>query len=109
ATPPPPVTTPVTSPPPGSVTTQPAREGSDGSGQRTAGIVIAGVGVVGLAVGTVFGLTAVSKNNEAKRLCPGTAPTCASSEGVNDNDSAKTDGTISTVAMIAGGAALVGG
>ncbi len=51
----------------------PVDEGSDGSGQMTAGIILAGAGVVGLAVGGVFGLSAKNKWEDADcqdGVCP---------------------------------------
>jgi len=88
-------------------TAPPKAPSADGSSQRMIGIVVAGAGVVGVAVGTIFGVSAIGKNNDAKKLCPDTA--CANTDGIKANDDAKTAATISTVAMIAGGAALVGG
>jgi hypothetical protein len=82
--------------------------GSTGSGQRTVGLVVGGFGVAGLAVGTVFGLTAISKGSDAKKLCP-TAPSCSSAEGVQANDDAKSAAAVSTVGMIVGGVALAAG
>jgi hypothetical protein len=105
ATPPP--VTPVPSTTPQKDVVTPAPTGSDGSSQRTVGIVVAGVGVVGIAVGSVFGVMALSKNDDAKRLCP--QSTCTSADGYKANDDAKSVATIATVAMIVGGAALVGG
>ena len=45
------------------------RGGSDFGGQKVAALVIGGVGVAGLAVGTVFMIQARSDNAEAKKLC----------------------------------------
>ena len=81
--------------------------GSNGSSQRTIGLVVAGVGVVGLAVGSVFGVMAMGKNSDSKNLCPET--TCSNADGIKANDDAKSQATISTIAMAAGGAALVTG
>jgi len=81
---------------------------TDGSSQRTIGLVVGGVGVAGLAVGSIFGGLAFSKNSDAKTLCPA-SPGCSSQAGVDANNNAKSDATISTVAVLAGGAALVTG
>lgn len=105
--------TPVTPPPttqpagqPGS--TAPAKTEDPGSGRRVLGYVLGGVGIVGLGVGGVTGLMAIGANNDAKKLCPNAGP-CADKTGVDDNDKAKTLGTVSTVGFIAGGALLAGG
>jgi hypothetical protein len=78
-----------------------------GGTQRMVGIVLGGAGVAGLVVGGIFGGVASGKNSDAKRLCPTTQ--CTSAEGVKDNDDAKSAATVSTVAMVAGGALLAGG
>jgi hypothetical protein len=106
ATTPPSSTPPSTSPPststPGADTRSP---GADASGpNRTLAYVVLGVGVVGLGVGTVFGLSAMSKKSELSSACPNKS--CRASEQSNI-DSAKTSGTISTVAFGVGGAAVV--
>lgn len=79
-----------------------------GSSQKTVGFVVAGVGVVGLAVGAITGLMAIGKNNDAKALCP-TGGKCASQEGVDANDSAKSLGTVSTIGFVVGGIAVATG
>jgi hypothetical protein len=40
-----------------------------GSGQRVAGLVVGGIGVAGIATGTVFALQSRSHNSEALKLC----------------------------------------
>jgi hypothetical protein len=78
-----------------------------GQGQRMAGIVVGGVGVVGIVVGSVFGGLAISKWNSAKADC---GAWCGPSAPAQDEKAtASTDGTISTVAFIAGGVALAAG
>jgi hypothetical protein len=90
-----------TTPPPGA-------DQNDGSGQRTLGFIVAGVGVAGVAVGAVTGLMAMNKNNESKDKCP-SAGACADQTGVDANDSAKTLGLVSTIGFIAGGVGLAAG
>jgi hypothetical protein len=80
---------------------------SDGSTQRTLGLVIGGAGIVGVAVGSVFGILAMGSESSSKNLCPTDA--CASAAAVQDDANARTQATVSTVAMIAGGAVLVTG
>ncbi len=79
-----------------------------GSGVRTAGFLVGGVGVLGLGLGAVTGLMALSKNDRAKELCP-SAGGCAVAEGVTANDSAKTLGTVSTLSVVAGGTVALAG
>jgi hypothetical protein len=97
---------PVAAPPPPQA--PPAEPGASGSSQRTAGLVVGGLGVVGVALGSVFGVSALSKASDAKTLCP-SAPNCTSAAGVQDNSDAKSSATVSTIAMIAGGAAVATG
>ncbi len=78
-----------------------------GSSTRTIGYAVAGVGVVGLGVGTVTGLLAIGKNSDARRLCP--TERCASQEGIDANASARSFGTVSTIGFVAGGVALAAG
>jgi hypothetical protein len=79
-----------------------------GTGQRFAGVVLGGAGVVGLALGTVFGLEAKSENDSALTHCP-RSPACNDPTGVNLTHQAENSATFSTVAFIAGGALLAGG
>ncbi len=71
------------------------------------GLGAAGVGVVGVAVGTIFGLSAISKNNAAGRECNGAA--CTNADGVSLTSSARQAATVSTIGFVAGGALLAGG
>ena len=84
----------------------PEDKGSDGSGQRIASYVLMGVGVVGIGVGTVFGLKTSSTWSDAKTHCTGLE---CDRTGVQLATDAKNAGTISTIAFAAGGALLAGG
>jgi serine/threonine-protein kinase len=84
-------------------------QGSSGSTQRTIGLVVGGVGVVGLVVGSVFGLKAKSKNDQSKGECSPTEPNRCSAEGVDLRDQALSAAKIGTVGMIVGGVGLVAG
>jgi hypothetical protein len=76
---------------------------------QTAGLVGGGAGVVGLGVGAVFGVLASSKWSSAKSEC-GQPTVCPSyAKALSDHDASVTDGTVSTVAFIAGGVLLAGG
>jgi hypothetical protein len=81
------------------------REGGLGT-QRLFGIVVATVGVVGLGVGTAFGLMTISKKHDAETVCP---DQCASEAGVAAWNDAHSAGNISTVAFVVGGLGVVGG
>ena len=74
---------------------------------RIIALVVGGVGVVGLGVGTYFGTQAISNHNNYTSLCP--AGRCATESSVQTHDTAARDATISTVAIAAGAAAVAGG
>jgi len=84
-----------------------ADSGGGMSGGRVAGIVIAGGGVVALAVGTMFGVNAISKNDDAKKHCSGSV--CSDSTGVSLSKDANSDAVVANVTIGLGAAALVGG
>lgn len=66
-----------------------------------------GVGAAGLAVGSVTGLMAIGRANDAERACPGgNCPDRASLDAVEDG---RTLGTVSTIAFVAGGAGIAFG
>jgi hypothetical protein len=101
--PPPPKLEPPTPPP------QPPAERS--SAATVASVALAGAGVVGLGLGTIFGVLASSKWSAAKSACgtPTTCPGTGYADAVSDHDASVTDGTVATAAFIAGGALLAGG
>jgi hypothetical protein len=78
---------------------------SDGSSQRTIGFVVGGAGLVGVAVGAIFGVEATSKDSDAKSHCRTT--TLCDAEGVKLGKDAHDAATVSTIAFSVGGAALV--
>lgn len=75
--------------------------------QHILALVAGGVGVVGIGVGTVFGLKSKSKHDEAEKTCDGSE--CTDERGVTAGEDAYSAGNVSTVAMIVGAAALAGG
>ncbi len=79
----------------------------DGSTQRILGYALAGVGIVGIGVGSFFGVRALGKKSDSDELCP-TSP-CSNAEGVQANDDAKSNATISNIAIGGGILALAGG
>ncbi len=87
----------------------PTPEGDAGMGntQRLVGLVVAGVGVVGLGVGTVFGLSAKSKYNDSDAHCNANDQCDATGLGLRSDG--MTAATVSTLAFGVGAAALVGG
>jgi hypothetical protein len=88
-----------------------AAQSSPGLGtQRLLALTLGGAGVVGLGVGTVFGLLSGTAWGNAKSACGGDASHCANvSSGQSFRSTAETDATVSTVAFIGGGALLVAG
>ncbi|MDP9033213.1 MAG: hypothetical protein M3O50_00260, partial [Myxococcota bacterium] len=79
--------------------------------RKVVGITMAGAGLAGVGVGAVFGLMAISAWSSAKDACGGDASHCRGdvSKGRSYNDTTNTDGLISTVGFIAGGALLAAG
>lgn len=78
-------------------------------GQKIAGSIAAGAGAVGLLVGGILGGLAIGKNGEANGFCRPDAPTLCTAQGVALGQDVKTLGTVSTVALIAGGVIAAGG
>jgi hypothetical protein len=79
---------------------------SHGGGQRAVGWVITTLGVASVGVGAGFGLSSIGKRNDARTHC--SAAGC-DAEGVSLRDDALRSGNVSTITMLAGGAALAGG
>jgi hypothetical protein len=65
------------------------------------------VGVAFLAAGSITGLIAKSKNDQAAKLCSGSA--CTSQDALTLTDDARSAATASTVCFVAGGVALTAG
>ena len=78
------------------------------TGGQIAGIVIAGAGVASLAVGTVFGINAISKNDDAKKHCP-RGNVCDDPTGASLSKQANDDAVVANITVGLGAAALVGG
>jgi hypothetical protein len=85
---------------------EPVAPSSGLGAQKVVAIVAAGVGVVGVAVGSIFGAMAFSKKNDAQSVCPGD---CPDQSGINKWNDAKSTAQISDVAFVIGGVGLVGG
>jgi hypothetical protein len=82
----------------------PIEEPSRSGANKVFAILTTGVGVAGVAAGTVFGLRAQSKRDEANRICP---DVCGDRAGVDVWHDAKSAGNVSTIAFVVGGVGLV--
>jgi serine/threonine-protein kinase len=87
---------------------QPPLDTSTGSGQRIAGLVIGGAGVVGLGLSGLFAVLAKGKYNDSLTNCP-SSPNVCNSTGVDQRNTALSDGNVSSVTFAAGLALLAGG
>lgn len=76
------------------------------NGQRVAGAIVSVVGLAGVGVGTYFGLDTFSKKSQRDQHCNGTV---CDAVGITLHNQARTSATVSTIAVAAGGAALLGG
>jgi hypothetical protein len=74
---------------------------------KTVGLVAGAVGVAGLGFGSVAGLVAKSKNDQALQNCR--TSTLCSQTGLSLTNDAKSWATISTAAFVAGGVLAAGG
>ncbi len=99
--PPPPRTVDLPPPPPPPIEDAPPRRW-----QRPVALGVAGAGIVGLGVGSFFGLRAFSKWSDAEAQCP--ADRCTG-DGRALAESASSAATISTVSFVAGGVLVAGG
>ncbi len=79
---------------------------TDGSSQRTIGLVLGGAGVAGVVVGSIFGLVASSAWSSSQSECASPTNCPSHAKAVTDHDSATSAGTISTIGFLAGGALL---
>jgi len=77
-----------------------------GSGQRTVGLVVGGVGIAGLVGGAVLGIMTIQKRDDAAAHCAGSL---CDAQGVQAHDDAKTLGLVSTIGFGVGAAALITG
>jgi hypothetical protein len=78
------------------------------SGQKTAAIVVLGVGVAGVAMGSVFGIMAASSWSDADAACGPGDPRQCSPEGAEAGEDASTSALVSTIGFGVGAAAIVG-
>jgi hypothetical protein len=76
-------------------------------GSKAGAYIVLGLGIAGLAVGSVTGAMALSRKSDIDGRCPNKSD-CPESVR-SDLDTAKTLGLVSTVGFIAGGVGVVGG
>ena len=67
--------------------------------RHNAGLVVGGVGIVGLAVGTIFGLRTLGQRDDIGAHCTGNA---CDARGIELRDSARASATVSNVAFAVG-------
>jgi hypothetical protein len=102
-----------TAPPPADDTKrphdEPQKKGASGmSGMRIGGLVAGGLGLVGVGLGSYFGITANNAWNSSKSECS-TASCPSHAQAIVDHDSAVNNGLASTISFAAGGALLATG
>jgi hypothetical protein len=56
-------------------------------GRHTAALAVGGVGIASFAIGSVFGILALTEHGDATSLCP--TSKCSSAEGVSENSTAE--------------------
>jgi hypothetical protein len=96
---------PVIAPQTETISTQAGGRSGGLSGQKVGALVAGGVGVAGIAVGSIFGLSAISKKNDAATYCD---PGCRDQSWLDLKASSMHAGNISTVAFVVGGVGLAG-
>jgi hypothetical protein len=74
---------------------------------RAVALVAGGLGLLGVGLGSAFGVASKSKHDQATAYCNGTA--CTDPLGVTYGDAAKKDGNIATALLIVGGVGLAAG
>jgi hypothetical protein len=92
---------------PGPTPTEPESHPAGLGTQKIVALAAGGVGVVGLAVGTIFGLKAMSKKSDADAACNDTA--CTNSAAAEAGNDAHSAGNVATVGMVVGVVGLAGG
>ncbi len=84
-----------------------SQESSGLGSQKIVAIIAGSIGVVGVGVGSVFGLISKSKHDDAAQHCNGSI--CRDQQGIDFKTSAIHAGNVSTVAFVVGAAGLAGG
>ncbi len=99
---------PVSAPTPVAVPSEEPSSGKPGHTQRIVAVSVGAVGVVGLALGSVFGAGALGKKSDSNAAGHCTGNVC-DAQGVALRQDAVSAGDRSTVAFIVGGVAVAGG
>jgi hypothetical protein len=86
----------------------PASSGGSGIDRKTIGFAVGGAGVVGVVVGSIFGLVSKGTYDQASQGCRDGSGPCSTGDAQHSAD-AHTQATISTVGFVAGGVLLAGG
>jgi hypothetical protein len=81
-------------------------KGSGNASLQTVGLVTGALGVVGLGVGTYFGISAISKNSDSKNGCDGNS---CDEAGYQARSDARSAGNVATIGFVAGGVLLAAG
>ncbi|MBI4705240.1 MAG: hypothetical protein HY744_29380 [Deltaproteobacteria bacterium] len=71
------------------------------------GVVLTGVGVAGVGVGTVFGVMAIGNEKDLRTLCPGSV--CQKPEAIDSHKKAQRNANISTAGIGVGAASAIAG
>jgi hypothetical protein len=102
---------PVTEPGAPSVVREDAPPSPPGRTRRIVGITAFSVGVVGLAVGSVYGFRALAKGDDARRECGGEIAQCTGDTATAQRliDDGRSAAKISNAALIAGGVLAAAG
>lgn len=88
---------------------------SSWNGRKTLAVVVGGAGIAGIAVGSIFGITAMSAWSRSKNECnaPAPSPGCpdvnAYNDAVSDKNKSSSAASIATVGFIAGGVLAAAG
>jgi hypothetical protein len=97
---------PATAPPPSAPPPPPEAQPSGLGTQRILALAAGGIGVVGVGLGTVFGLSSKSKHDAAQPNCNGDV---CNKDGLAARNDAISAGNLSTVFFVVGAAGLAGG
>lgn len=76
-------------------------------GQQLGALVVGGIGVVAIGVGSAFGVMAMSAKSALEQHCD--ANNTCDQEGVDQRDAAKTNATVSTALFVVGAVAVASG
>lgn len=90
-------------------TAPPPQDAARGRTQRIGGIGLMGAGGVGIVLGSIFGLRALSIGDQSDQCKLGANGNGCPATAVGDQNSARTSGTLSTAFFVAGGLLGAGG